>query len=57
LRSFIEGFEVLARDYQHMHRRLRVDVAKGHASFILVYEITRYITRDDPAKQATIFRH
>jgi hypothetical protein len=40
-----------------MHRRLRVDIAYRHALFVLVYEITRYLTRDDPAKQATLFRH
>jgi hypothetical protein len=57
LRSVVERFEMLARDHQQVRRRLGINVTNHHAPFILMNEVARYVTGDDPAKQATLFRH
>jgi hypothetical protein len=41
---------MLAGNHQHVHRRLRIDIANHHALIVLVYEITRNLSRDDLAK-------
>jgi hypothetical protein len=48
---------MLARDHQQVRRRLGINVTNHHAPFILMNEVARYVTGDDPAKQATLFRH
>ena len=57
LRSFVEGFHVIARENEHMHGRLRIDVAKGDRALILVDNVCGNLARDDSAKEALLFRH
>jgi hypothetical protein len=57
LRSIIERFKMFARDHQHMHRRLRIDIANHHATLILMHKIPRCRSRNDPAKQTTLVLH
>jgi hypothetical protein len=57
LRRFIKGFEMLARDYQHMHRRLRINVTDYYTAFVLVHNFAVDFSIDNLAKQATLFRH
>jgi hypothetical protein len=40
-----------------MHGRLRVDVTKGKAPFVLVHDVCGNLARDDAAKEAILFSH
>jgi hypothetical protein len=55
LRSFIQRLEMLGRDYQKMHRRLRVEISNDDTPIIFMNCIARNFTVDNPAKQATLF--
>jgi hypothetical protein len=57
LRRIIKRLEMLARDHQQVRRRLWIDITNHYAPFILMNELTRYLTPDDPAKQAILLRH
>ena len=50
--GFLGRSEMLAGNYQHMHRGLRVDVMKGNRGFILVHDPGRQLLRHDFAKNA-----
>ena len=43
---------VLTRHDEHVHRRLRRHVAKGHHPLVLADDVRGHLTRDDPAEQA-----
>ena len=43
---------VLTRHHEHVHRRLRRHVAKGHHPLVLADDVRGHLTRDDPAEQA-----
>ena len=57
LRSFVQRFHVIARDNEHVHGGLRIDVTKSEAPLILVNAVGGNLARDDPAKEASLFRH
>jgi hypothetical protein len=57
LRSIVKRVDVLARDDQHMNGRLRVEIAKGDAQFVLVDDIGGKLARDDSTEKAALFRH
>jgi hypothetical protein len=46
---------MIARNHEHVHRRLRIDIANHDATVILVYEVARNLSLDDLAKQAILF--
>jgi hypothetical protein len=54
LRGVVERFNVFSRNNQHVHRRLRVDIAYHDATLILMHQIPRYVPRYDLTKQTTI---
>jgi hypothetical protein len=49
------GGDVLTRQDKHVHRRLRIDVGKSVALFVLVDGLGRDTSIDDPAKEAAHF--
>jgi hypothetical protein len=51
LRSFVERFHVVARDDEHMHGRLRVDVTKSQATLVLVNDVSGNFSRNDLTKE------
>jgi hypothetical protein len=57
LRSFVQRFDVIVRDDEHMHGRLRIDVAQGDASLVLVNNVGSNLARNNLAKKAILFRH
>src|SRR5438874_786518 len=44
--------DVLARDHQHVHRRLRVEVSKGDRLLIAVHDVGRDLAGGDAAEDA-----
>jgi hypothetical protein len=54
LRSVVERFKMFARDHQHVHRRLRIDIPNHHTPLILMHKLRRCLSRNDPAKQTTL---
>ena len=51
-RQVREGRDVFARDQQHMHRRLRMNIGEHHRIIILVELLHRNLTRGNLAEQA-----
>jgi hypothetical protein len=49
------GRDVLTRNNEDVHRRLRIDVAEGVALLVLKYGVGRDASFDDPAKEAAHF--
>jgi hypothetical protein len=46
---------MIARNHEHVHRRLRIDIANHDAMIILMYELTRDLPIDDLTKQTILF--
>ena len=45
---------MLARDYEHVHRRLWIDVAKGEGVFVLGNELRGNLLSHDSAEEAVV---
>ena len=50
---FCHRRDVLARNHQHMYRRLRIDVMERDAMFVLVGGLRRHSAFDNSAKKAS----
>src|SRR5512137_1619630 len=50
--ELVEGGDVLARDHERVHRRLRIDVLEGHHVGVLVEQLRRDLLASDLAEQA-----
>jgi hypothetical protein len=46
----VERIIMRARYNKNMHRRLRIDIPKGHNALIAVYHVGRYAALRNPAK-------
>lgn len=46
----VQGWDGLARDHQDMHRRLRIDIAKGDDLRILINDVGGDVAGQDPAE-------